>query len=263
MIVSPTATAFRIVPHLSVGLVLRVGDIAADVIWAWHGRSVHLRTSAEEVSLNGLTRRQISHRVTLRLIDELRALAAHGPVVLALTRSGDDNVAAAYAGALDVHIPAFVEELEPPQPFQAFVEFRQRLGMNVVAAQTGWRFFPELLARARVSRALVQQLDRPLFAGALHDERASHAGDSGWTMVVDIAGPLAAPRPTAERTAVETHTQASIDAVAQLIRRHARDWHILQRLFVEDLDQDQERLSRPRERYRRGQTLASAQEAER
>jgi len=316
---SPMVLAFRIVPHLPLGLVLGLADVVADVTWVVHGRSVrllernhgrilgrrvtrtesraavrsHFRTYAEQFSLTGLSRDQIDRRVTFHRMEELRTLMADGPVVLALTHSGNYDLAGAYAGPRGIEVLTVVEKLKPPELFRTFVDFRQGLGMDIIAAEKGRPVFPELLARARASHALVplladrditgsgievdlcghralvaagpaalaQQLDRPLFAGDIHYERAPRGAGGGWRTVVDIVGPVAPPGPTAERTAVENHTQAWIDAVAPLTRRHVRDWHMMQPVFVDDLDP--QRLARSRERHRREEGRERSEGAER
>ncbi len=302
---SPLALAFRVVPRLPFGLVLAAADVAADVTWALRGRSVrllernharirgrrpsgaesraavrsHFRTYAEQLALGALSGERIDQSVSFDRLPELRALTQDGPVVLALTHSGTYDLAAAYAGRHDLGVLTVVEKLEPPDLFRAFVDLREGLGMQILAAEKGHPVFPQLVERARDSHALIPLLaDRditgsgidvdlcghralvaagpaalaervgcPLFAGVVHSRRLPRSSGGGWGTVVEIVGPVPAPGPTSRRTGVETHTQAWVDAVSPALREHVTDWHMMQPVFVEDLDP--QRLARARERH--------------
>jgi KDO2-lipid IV(A) lauroyltransferase len=303
---SPLVVAFRVVPRLPLGLVLGLTDLAADATWALRGRSVrlmernharvlgrpltraesragvrsHFRAYAEQLACSGMRPEQIDARVRFDRLGELRARAQEGPVVLALTHSGNYDLAAAYAGRRDLPVLTVAERLDPPELFQAFVDFRESLGMEILAAEKGRHIFGKLVERAARSHALVplladrditgsgievdlcghralvaagpaalaERLGRPLFAGVIHYERLPRERGRGWGVVVDILGPVSPPGPDEERTGVEAHTQAWVDAIAPLLRAHVRDWHMMQRLFVDDLDPG--RLARARERHR-------------
>lgn len=300
---SPLVVAFHVVPHLPFGLVLGVADLAADATWACRGRHVrllesnhrrilgraptrretraavrsHFRAYAEQFALAGLTAQDVEDRVEFPWLERFRDLTQDGPVILALTHSGNYDLAAASAGRHGLGVLAVAEKVDPPELFDAFVRYREGLGMQIIAAEKGHPVFPDLVARARGRHAVVplladrditgsgievdvgghralvaagpaalaERLGRPVFAGHLHYARSGRR----WRVVVEFVGPVAPPGPTAERTGVETHTQAWVDAVLPLLRRHVRDWHMMQPVFVEDLDPD--RLARARERHRR------------
>ena len=48
-----------------------------------------------------------------------------------------------------------------------------------------------------------------------------------------------------EHTDLQTMTQAMADAFAAGIAKHPADWHMLQRLWLDDLDPDDPRRARP------------------
>lgn len=304
-------TAWKVAPHLPLGLVRGISRVAADVTWACRGAQVrrlesnharimgrrptgaesraavrsHLRNYAEQFALGGLSREDIAHALRIDRSADLRALAAQGPVVLALTHSGNWDLAGAAVSENLFPVLTVAERLDPPELFDAFVDFREGLGMEIIGAGKGESVFPVLLERARgrsvvvplladrdVSgagievdlaghralvaagpAALAQRLGCPLMAGVLHyvDE------PRGATIALELVGPVEAPGASAGHTSVETHTQAWVDALTPLMRAHVRDWHMMQPVFVEDLDP--QRLARARARHR----ISEQEEAER
>ena len=131
---------------------------------------------------------------------------------------------------------------------------------QAAAGQAGaalWLFLPPFLALlsfgiaycverpapARVAAgpaALAVSTGAPLFAASiwyerLVGERRRRAG-SPWGIVVAFRPVESAPAslPRAERVVVTT--QAWVDEVAAGIAAHPEDWHMLQRVFVADLD---------------------------
>jgi len=295
--------AWRIAPRLPIGVVRGFSGLVADVAWLCRGRQVrrlednharllgrrptraesraavrsHMRNYAEQFALGGFTREQIATALRMDPPDLLKDLGADGPVVLALTHSGNWDLGGADVAQNILPILTVAEKLDPPELFRAFVDFREGLGMEIIGAGRGESVFPQLVERARgrsvvvplladrdVSgggievdlaghralvaagpAALARRLGRPLVAGVIHyvDE------PGGATIALELVGPVAPPGATAEHTGVETHTQAWVDALTPLMREHVRDWHMMQPVFVEDLDP--ERLARARERHRR------------
>lgn len=295
--------AWRIAPRLPIGVVRGFSGIVADLAWLSRGRQVrrlednharllgrrptrtearaavrsHMRNYAEQFALGGFTREQIAAVLRMDPPDLLRTLGADGPVVLALTHSGNWDLGGADVAQNVMPILTVAERLDPPGLFDAFVAFREGLGMEIIGAGRGESVFPQLVERARGRSvvvplladrdvtgagievdlcghralvaagpaALAERLGRPLVTGVLHyvDE------PGGATLALELRGPVPAPGPTATHTGVETHTQAWVDAVAPLMREYVRDWHMMQPVFVEDLDP--ERLARARERHRR------------
>lgn len=97
--------------------------------------------------------------------------------------------------------------------------------------------------RARVAAgpaALAVALDVPLFGVTMHYERLHgarrQAAGSPWGVVGQVTEPLRAPAGLVAREAVAWLTQAWVDQMAAAIAAHPQDWHMLQKVFVEDLD---------------------------
>lgn len=295
---------WRIAPRLPIGLVRGLSDVAADLTWAVHGRSVrlmganharilgrrprsrelraavrsHFRTYAEQFCLGGMSSGFLDASVRFDRFEELRGMTRDGPVVLALTHSGNWDLAGAWATRRGMGVLTVAERLDPPELFDAFLAFREGMGMEIIGAGRGESVFGRLVDAARDRSflvplladrditgsgievdlcghtalvaagpaALAERLGRPLVAGAIRYERVPEVG---WGISVDVVGPVEPPGATATRTGVETHTQAWVDAVSPLLRRHVVDWHMMQPVFVEDLDP--ERLARSREKHLR------------
>ena len=97
--------------------------------------------------------------------------------------------------------------------------------------------------RARVAAgpaALAISTGAPVFAAAITYERLRgeqrRAARSPWGIHLEF---IEVPPPPAElpsRERIRVMTQAWVDVLGQVIARHPQDWHMLQRVFVEDLD---------------------------
>ncbi len=303
--------AWRAVPRLPMGFVLGVTRAAADIAWALHGRPVrmlgsnisrvlgrrvtgrelrhavesHFRTYAEQFAMAGISPADLDASVSFNHFDRLRELTADGPAILALTHSGNWDLAGAWVTHQGLPILTVAERLDPPALFDAFVSFREGLGMEIIGAGKGESVFPRLVASARGRSilvplladrdvtgsgievdlaghralvaagpaALAERLGCPLVAAVIHYERTGRR----WRTVVDTTEPVRPPGRTESRTGVETHTQAWVDAVAPLLRAHATDWHMMQPVLVSDLDP--ERLARSRAAHRREQEAGEGQ----
>ena len=171
------------------------------------------------------------------------------------------------------------EKVEPPALFERFVSLRQGLGMEIIGVAKGESVFSTLIERVRgrsvivplladrdisgsgievdlgTRRALVAagpaalatKLERPLFAACITYENETPTGAD---VRVRCVGPISAneqERPGLNR--VEALTQAWVDEFAAMMAAKAQDWHMMQRVYVEDLDP--ERLARARAEHER------------
>ncbi|WP_129337567.1 phosphatidylinositol mannoside acyltransferase [Cellulomonas endophytica] len=201
-----------------------------------------------------------------------RHLAEGRSVVLALGHLGNWDLAGAWATRHLGPVTTVAERLEPAEVFAEFLAFREGLGMEILpltggedvfrglvrAVRGGGRLVPLLADRDLTARGVeVDLAGRParvaagpaalaLSTGAslhpvvLHYERLTgarrRAARSPWGLVVAFGPALAVPAGTERAERVRALTQAWVDALAEGIRRHPQDWHMLQRVFVEDLD---------------------------
>ena len=243
----------------------------------------YLRYFVEAFSLGGSTGDQIDARVRAVGLDAIQDHVAQGrAVVLALGHLGNWDLAGAWATRNVAHVTTVAERLEPPQVYEEFLRFREGLGMRILALGDG-DVFRELLRVARAPQGGIVPLlaDRdlthrgvevdlfghrarvaagpaalslasgaPLFAAAityerLRGERRRRAG-TPWGLRIDFVPvePVSRDVPRAEQ--VRVLTQAWVDRLAECLHRRPQDWHMLQRVFVEDLDPERYAATRRR-----------------
>jgi len=233
----------------------------------------YVRYFGEAFALSGSTGEQIDARVRTIDLDHVLETTREGKVtVLALGHLGNWDLAGAWATRNVATVTTVAERLEPPEVFEEFLRFRTGLGLQILPLGDGDVFRrlvrvargPEpgiipLLAdrdlthsgvevdlfgrRARVAAgpaALALTTGAPLVTTIityerLRGERRRRAG-TPWGLVIEFVPiePVGDEVPRAERTRVLT--QRWVDALATGIARHPEDWHMLQRVFVEDLD---------------------------
>jgi lauroyl/myristoyl acyltransferase len=185
------------------------------------------------------------------------AHAAGRGTILALPHMGNWDHAGAWLVLTGVPLTTVAERLAPEELYDMFVAFREGLGFEVLSASGGEAPpFETLVERLRAGGMLCLLADRDLtpsgvpvtFFGA---EATMPAGPallalrtgaaliptttwfSGDAVTGSWNGRTAAPIP---HTDVATMTQALADAFAEGIAAHPADWHMLQRLWKDDLD---------------------------
>lgn len=180
------------------------------------------------------------------------AVAAPTGTILALPHAGNWDAAGAWCGATGVPFTTVAERLEPAAVFDAFVAFRESLGMEVVPLTGGPRPPYDVLAeRLDAGGTLCLLADRDLtprgidvrFFGATARMPAGPAKLAlehrarllPVTLSFEADGWLITFHPYVEHTDVATMTQQLADAFARGIAAHPADWHMLQRLWLDDL----------------------------
>jgi KDO2-lipid IV(A) lauroyltransferase len=91
--------------------------------------------------------------------------------------------------------------------------------------------------RARMAKGpavLSVMTKAPLFTATVWFEDAP-ALPSGKRVVIQMT-PVATPEEGSTRDKVQAMVQACADLLGEAIVRHTEDWHMLQRIFVDDLD---------------------------
>lgn len=194
-------------------------------------------------------------------VDEQRlrtAIALPTGVVLALPHTGNWDAAGAWCGATGAPFTTVAERLEPESLFERFVAFRESLGMEVLPLTGGTRPpYDVLTERLQAGGMLCLLGDRDLtprgvevrFFGAVTRMPAGPAALSlatgatllpvtlsftqkGWRVRFHKAVP---------HSDVPTMTQAVADAFAAGIAESPQDWHMLQRLWLDDLPENDPR----------------------
>ena len=190
-------------------------------------------------------------------------LAAGNGLICALPHMANWDTAGAWAVLTGVNFTTVAERLEPADLFDQFVDYRESLGMEVLALSGGERAPFEVLAeRLSQGRMLALLADRDLteagvevdFFGAATKMPAGPAllavrtgaplmpvtlsYDDGGEIGLHIHfGELVDnPRTGDEAKDISVMTQAVADAFAEGIRRAPQDWHMLQRLWLDDLE---------------------------
>ncbi len=186
------------------------------------------------------------------------AVAASTGTILALPHSGNWDQAGAWCGATGVPFTTVAERLQPESLYDRFVAFRESLGMEVLALTGGPRPPYDVLAeRLHAGGTLCLLADRDLSArgvdvlffgecARMPAGPASLALQTGAVLLpVTLAfsrdGWLCTFHEPVPHSDVATMTQAVADAFAVGIAAHPADWHMLQRLWLDDLAADDPR----------------------
>jgi KDO2-lipid IV(A) lauroyltransferase len=216
----------------------------------------YLRYWFETFRLPGWSERRIVSTVAVENERVLRdAHAAGDGVVVALPHMANWDHAGAWACLTGMPLSTVAERLRPERLYDRFVEYRTGLGMEVLPLTGGQQPLETLLRRARAGRLICLVADRDLSATGVRvdllDTPASlPAGPAmlarrtravllpvtlwydGPRLRLRIHDPV---EPVAGRSGVRVMTQQVADAFSIGIREHPEDWHMLQRVFLDDL----------------------------
>lgn len=239
------------------------------------GMRSYLRYYEEALRLPAVTPPQLAQRVRCVGDEALRAeFAAGRPVVAALGHLGNWDLAGAWASQFLAPVITVAEHLQPEELFQAFLSFRRSLGMTIIPLEKDGSTFREVLRATRGRPVLTPLLaDRDLSRGGIEVDlfgeparvapgpaalavatgaalvsvtisyerlRGSRrrAAGSPWGILIEFGQPLHPPAGSERRDAVGHLTQAWVRELATGIAAHPQDWHMLQPVFVADLDPD-------------------------
>ncbi|MFC8227924.1 phosphatidylinositol mannoside acyltransferase [Streptomyces sp. NPDC057287] len=194
-----------------------------------------------------------AHRLT-------EGLDAGQGVVLALPHLGNWDLAGAWV-TTDLKVPftTVAERLKPETLYDRFVAYRQGLGMEVLP-HNGGAAFGTLARRLRAGGLVCLVADRDLSASGVEvdffgDTARMPAGpallaqqtgalllpvtlwyDGTPVMRAQVHPPVPVPETGTRADKTSSMTQALADAFAGGIAEHPEDWHMLQRLWLADLD---------------------------
>jgi phosphatidylinositol dimannoside acyltransferase len=202
-------------------------------------------------------------------VDEMLGFLASGRgVVIPLPHMGNWDQAAAWViGRGASTITTVMERLEPESLYERFLAFRQELGLEVLPATGGSSPFGVLAQRLRKGGLVVLPSDRDVTGGGVEvdffGERALMMGGSAALAVQTGAALMPATLWfTDDRWGVYIHKEIPVPSAGERwqkaaamtqevarcfergIREHPADWHMLQRVFVSDLDPDRLAASR-------------------
>lgn len=236
------------------------------------GMRSYMRYYGEAFVMRHATDAQVEARVRVVGYDEVRELVGRGVTpVVALSHQGNWDLAGVYASQHIAPVLTVAERLEPPELYEEFKAFREALGMEILtagdpgvfrsllrAAQKPGRIICLLAdrdlshrgvevdylgARARVAAgpaALAVSTGAPLVAAGIHYERLTGArraaAGTPWGIVIRFHPTIEVPTEGTTKERVRAVTQRWVDDLGDDIRAHPQDWHMLQKVFVDDLD---------------------------
>ncbi|MBD0740716.1 phosphatidylinositol mannoside acyltransferase [Streptomyces sp. CBMA152] len=189
------------------------------------------------------------------------ALASDKGVVLALPHMGNYDLAGAWVTTkLETPFTTVAERLKPETLYDRFVAYRESLGMEVLP-HTGGSAFGTLARRLRDGGLVCLVADRDLSASGVEvkffgDTARMPAGpallaqqtgalllpvtlwyDESPVMQGRVHPPIDVPETGTRAEKTSVMTQALADAFATGIAEHPEDWHMLQRLWLADLEE--------------------------
>ncbi|MFJ2831167.1 phosphatidylinositol mannoside acyltransferase [Streptomyces sp. NPDC087263] len=191
-------------------------------------------------------------------------IASDKGVILALPHMGNWDLAGAWVTtALDTPFTTVAERLRPESLYDRFVAYREGLGMEVLP-HSGGTAFGTLARRLRDGGLVCLVAERDLSASGVEVDFFGEATrmPAGPALLAQQTGALLLPvtlwyddspvmrgrvhppvevpeaGTRAEKTSVMT--QALADAFATGIADHPEDWHMLQRLWLKDLDPERD-----------------------
>jgi lauroyl/myristoyl acyltransferase len=187
-------------------------------------------------------------------------LASGRGVVIALPHLGNWDLAGAWVTTeLETPFTTVAERLKPETLYDRFVAYREGLGMEVLP-HSGGTTFGTLARRLRDGGMVCLVADRDLSASGVEvkffgDVARMPAGpallaqqtgalllpvtlwyDDSPIMRGRIHPPIEVPETGTKAEKTSVMTQALADAFATGIADHPEDWHMLQRLWLADLD---------------------------
>jgi len=237
------------------------------------GMRSYMRYFGEAFTLRGLSADQLAARVRVDGIENVRPHLDQGrQVVLALAHMGNWDVAGAWATVHVAPVTTVAERLQPEELFEEFLAFRESIGLRIIPLTGGGDVFRQLVRVARTGPGLLPLLaDRDLTAKGLEVDLLGHrarvaagpaalavttgaplvptsvtyerlrrerrrAAGGPWGVVIRFHPEVAAPAGASRPQQVAALTQAWVDVLAEQIHARPQDWHMLQRVFADDLD---------------------------
>ena len=163
-------------------------------------------------------------------------------VVVALPHSGNWDHAAAYFLGRGYKAVTVAERLKPERVFQAFLKYRRDIGLEVLS--TDMRTIPALINRAKEGWIVALVADRDLSSSGVEVNFFGEIAKmpSGPVVIaqkaeVDLIGAFIVYTPIAIKIyfeKLEKSVQAEADFFAKHLAKEPVDWHMLQRIWIND-----------------------------
>ncbi|WP_406388665.1 phosphatidylinositol mannoside acyltransferase [Streptomyces sp. NBC_00887] len=225
------------------------------------GMRSYMRYWMESFRLPTWSPQRIRDSINVRDVHRLtEGMDAGNGVIIALPHLGNWDLAGAWV-TTDLKVPftTVAERLKPETLYDRFVAYRRGLGMEVLP-HNGGAAFGTLARRLRSGGLICLVADRDLSASGVEvnffgDTARMPAGpallaqqtgalllpvtlwyDGTSVMQAQIHPAVGAPGTGTRAENTSSMTQALADAFATGIAEHPEDWHMLQRLWISDLD---------------------------
>ena len=240
-------------------------DAALDAL-VRDGMRRYLRYYCEAFRLQDLGPDDLTQRVRVEGDGPVReVIDGGGSVVAFLGHLGNWDLAGAWGTTHLGPVTTVAERLEPEEVFEEFLAFRESLGMTIIPLTGGVNPFPALREAARRPGIIPLLADRDLtargvevdFCGsaarmapgpaalALAERRPLHPVSirherrgRGWGILITFHPAVEVPPTGTTRERATAMTQACADVLGAAVRAHTADWHMLQRVFVDDLERE-------------------------
>jgi KDO2-lipid IV(A) lauroyltransferase len=224
----------------------------------------YLRYYCEAFRLQDLGPDDLADRVRVEGDGPVReVIDGGGSVVAFLGHMGNWDLAGAWGTTHLGPVTTVAERLKPEEVFEEFLAFRESLGMTIIPLTGGVNPFPALREAARRPGIIPLLADRDLTSRGVEVELCGHAArmapgpaalalaerrplhpvsirherrGRGWGILITFHPPVAVPEGGTTRERATAMTQACADVLGAAIRAHTADWHMLQRVFLDDLD---------------------------
>jgi KDO2-lipid IV(A) lauroyltransferase len=186
------------------------------------------------------------------------AVAAGKGVVIALPHAGNWDAAGAWVAANGWKITTVAERLKPEGVYEKFLDFRRSLGMEIIPIEGAGRPVFDVLEERIANGTVVPLLaDRDLTARGVEVDffggrtkmpagPAALALRTGAPLYVApqwyepegprgrFVGPVPVPKEGPLDVRVRATTQLVADRIAAGIAEHPEDWHMLQRMWLDE-----------------------------
>lgn len=163
-------------------------------------------------------------------------------VVVALPHSGNWDHAAAYFLGRGYKAVTVAEKLKPEKVFKAFLKYRENIGLEVLS--TDMRTIPTLVKRAKEGYIIALVADRDLSANGVEVNFFNGVAKmpAGPVVIaqkaeVDLVGAFIIYTPKSIKIFFEKldySVQAEADFFAKHLKSNPVDWHMLQRIWIND-----------------------------
>ena len=249
----------------------RLFNTIADTMYARDGKGVkRLRENYRKARPQLNETERINEAIRYYGDEGTRAHLANGQsVVVFVGHLGNFDLAAAWANYYLAPVTTVAERLKPEEVFVEFLAFRNSIGMDIIPLTGGDDPFAQLRTKVKEpNRVLALAADRDLTSNGVEVELVGHParmakgpavlamltgaplycarlayepapdgqGLGGYHTVIHFSEQL---HPRVEgKTAdqVKDLVQQCADFLSIGIREHTSSWHMLQKVFVEDLD---------------------------